>query len=330
MSQKSKLPESNRYYGWKRQQPDRRDFRFTPNPEIFAALPPAADLTAGMGSVLDQGPLGSCGPNSIDSLVMFDQQKQGMAVDSISRLFTYYTTRQLMGTTGEDSGVDNRTMLKALHQYGFCSETLWPYDPVYAEGQHQQTAFKTPPQSAYTAALPNAINNYAAVAQNLDIIRGCIASGFPFLFGFTVYESFESPQVSHTGMVPMPGSSESVLGGHDVCIVGYNDATQRLKFKNSWNGWGENNSGYGYFPYAYALDSNLSGDFWVINAIPGGGPTPPPSAKLFSLTFKRAVPKGGLVSIRSFRAPVDIPVGKYDVVPQGRAQDLTYEAEAGE
>ncbi|MBS0205140.1 MAG: C1 family peptidase [Planctomycetes bacterium] len=318
---------SNRYYGWKRQQPDRRDLRFVPAPQIMAALPPAADLTTGMGTVLDQGQLGSCGPNSIDSLVMFDQHKQGIRVESISRLFTYYTTRQLMGTTSYDSGVDNRTMLKALHQYGFCAETLWPYDPVYAEGDHQQTFATVPPQSAYAAAQPNAISNYSAVAQDLDSIRGCIASGFPFLFGFTVYESFESPQVTHTGMVPMPGGQERVLGGHDVCIVGYNDATQRLKFKNSWNGWGENNSGYGYFPYAYALDSHLSSDFWVINAIPGGVPTPPPSGKLFSLTFNRAVPKNGSVS---FRTPVDIPVGKYDVVPQQMAQDRTYSAEAEE
>jgi C1A family cysteine protease len=326
MSQKSKQPGSNRFYGWKRQQPDRRDLRFTPRAEVLKALPPAVDLTAGMGVVLDQGQLGSCGPNSIDSLVMFDQQKQGYTVASISRLFTYYTTRQLMGTTDSDSGVDNRTMLKALNQYGFCDESLWPYNiNVYTQ---------QPPQSAYQAALPNAISNYAAVAQDLDSIRGCLASGFPFLFGFTVYDSFESSAVTQTGIVPMPASSEGVLGGHDVCIVGYNDATQRFKFKNSWNGWGENNSGYGYFPYAYALDANLSGDFWVINALPDG-PTPPPpspapSGKVFSLTFSHAVPKGGLVSIKSFRAPVDIPAGKYDVYSQGTAQDRTYQAEAGE
>ena len=320
MSQKSTSSASNRYFGWKRQQPDRRDVRFVPEPHIMTALPPAADLTAGMGEVLAQGQLGSCGPNSIDSLVMFDQQKQGLRVEPISRLFTYYTTRYLMGTTPYDSGVDNRTMLKAVHKYGFCDETTWPYDiNVFTQ---------KPPQSAYTEALPNAITNYAAVAQDIDAIRGCIASGFPFLFGFTVYESFESTQVTHTGIVPLPGSNERVLGGHDVCVVGYDDSTQRLKFKNSWNGWGENNSGYGYFPYAYALDRNLSGDFWVINAIPGGAPSPPPqtlSTKLFTLTFDHAVPQNGRVACQT---PVEIPVGKYDVVPQRAVKDQLFVAKA--
>jgi len=41
---------------------------------------------------------------------------------------------------------------------------------------------------------------------------GCpsgVAAGYPFVFGFTVYESFESEQVAQTGIVPMPGSGET-------------------------------------------------------------------------------------------------------------------------
>jgi C1A family cysteine protease len=192
VSQKSKLPGSNRYYGWRRQQPDRRDLRFAASRAVMESLPPAVDLTAGMGQVLDQGQLGSCGPNSSDSLVMFDQQKQGLSVGSVSRLFIYYTARQLMDTVSQDSGVDNRTMLKALHQYGFCDETLWPYN-ISAFTQQ-------PPQSVYDAALANAISSYAVVAQDIDSIKGCIASGFPFLFGFTVLPAGTYdvvPQASH-------------------------------------------------------------------------------------------------------------------------------------
>ena len=31
--------------------------------------------------------------------------------------------------------------------------------------------------------------------------------GYPFVYGFTVYESFESKSVAKTGVVPMPASS---------------------------------------------------------------------------------------------------------------------------
>ena len=50
-------------------------------------------------------------------------------------------------------------------------------------------------------------------------MKGCLAAGYPFVFGFTVYESFESEAVAKTGKVPMPGSGEKALGGHAVFVV---------------------------------------------------------------------------------------------------------------
>lgn len=309
---KSKLPGSKRYYGWKPQAPDRRDLRFLPPRKVLEALPPRVDLTPQMGPVLDQGQLGSCGPNSVASLIMFDQAEQKMAVRCISRLLTYWFTRQLMGTQQEDSGVDNRTMLKALAQKGFTVEEMWPYDVSKFRVQ--------PPEAAISAAAGAKITHYAAVRQELDIMRGTLAARRPFLFGFTVYESFESDSVAKTGKVPLPGPGERSVGGHDVVLCGYDDVLQEFLLKNSWNGWGERDSGYGRMPYAYATDPNLSGDFWVINAIPGGGeppgpgPTPPPAPLkvVFNLAFSRSVPRGGRIV---FSAPVQIPSGQYDVVP---------------
>jgi len=39
-------------------------------------------------------------------------------------------------------------------------------------------------------------------------LKRALMSGFPFVFGFTVYESFESEEVAKTGMVPMPKEGE--------------------------------------------------------------------------------------------------------------------------
>src|SRR2546429_483816 len=68
----------------------------------------------------------------------------------------------------------------------------------------------------------------------LNQLKGCLAAGYPFVFGFTVYESFESQQVTNTGHAPMPATSEQVLGGHAVLCVGYEDAHQWFICRNSW------------------------------------------------------------------------------------------------
>jgi len=48
----------------------------------------------------------------------------------------------------------------------------------------------------------------------------------------------------------MPKQKEMVVGGHAVCIVGYDDRKKLLKFINSWGeDWGA--QGYGYLPYDY-------------------------------------------------------------------------------
>jgi C1A family cysteine protease len=94
----------------------------------------------------------------------------------------------------------------------------------------------------------------------------CLASGYPFVLGFTVYDSFESDAVAKTGVVPMPARRENVLGGHAVLAVGYDDKQSRLRMRNSWGrAWGV--KGYFTMPYAYLFDDNLSDDFWKITLV---------------------------------------------------------------
>ena len=86
------------------------------------------------------------------------------------------------------------------------------------------------------------------------------------MFGFTVYESFESAAVAKSGHVPLPASGESVVGGHAVVGVGYDDAQQRFIVRNSWGaGWGL--KGYFTLPYAYVTGTDLASDFWTIRVV---------------------------------------------------------------
>ena len=97
-------------------------------------------------------------------------------------------------------------------------------------------------------------------------MRGCLASGYPFVLGFTVYSSFESAEVARTGVLSMPGTNEDVVGGHAVLAVGYDDSTQTFLVRNSWGtSWGQ--AGYFTIPYAYLTTRGLSSDFWTIRIV---------------------------------------------------------------
>ncbi|MDH6128277.1 C1A family cysteine protease [Kitasatospora sp. GP82] len=127
-------------------------------------------------------------------------------------------------------------------------------------------AGEKPPPPCYKGALQSMATGYQRVVQELSQLKGCLAAGFPFVFGFTVYSSFESPEVAKTGEAPMPSPSDQVLGGHAVLAVGYDDSTQRFLVRNSWGpDWGLD--GYFTLPYAYLTEQGLSSDFWTIRVV---------------------------------------------------------------
>ena len=82
------------------------------------------------------------------------------------------------------------------------------------------------------------------------------------MFGFTVYDGFESAAVAQTGVVNLPGPHETPQGGHAVCCVGYDDSIKRFIVRNSWgNEWGTN--GTFTIPFEYLTNPNLAADFWT-------------------------------------------------------------------
>lgn len=274
-------------YGWQRDLPDQRDYiyrrrmpSFSTSPTVSwwqrlldwlqhkqppppvpypePVIPTSIDLRSQCPPIVDQGQLGSCTANALAGALGFLESKDGLTVKPFSRLFIYYNERVSEGSVGSDSGAEIRDGIKSLSQgyQGSCYEATWPYDISKFVVQ--------PPSAAFQEGLTHQILRYETFAtQQLADMRDCLASGYPFVFGFTVYESFESDTVASTGVVPMPASDDDTLGGHAVLAVGYDDATERFICRNSWGtGWGQ--KGYFTIPYAYLTDPDLASDFWTV------------------------------------------------------------------
>jgi len=234
------------------------------------SLPAHRDLRNWCSPVENQLNLGSCTAQAaVGALEYFEKRAFGAHLDA-SRLFVYKVTRNLLGLSG-DTGAYNRTTMAAMVLFGAPPEQYWPY--VVADFDIEPTAF------CYSFARNYQTIQYykldpPGIARNtlLDRIKIHLAYAMPVIFGFTVFSSYG--QGSDDGKIPFPGHGESVVGGHAILAVGYDNnmdivnTNSGLKkkgailFKNSWGtDWGEH--GYGWLPYDYVLNY-LAVDWWTL------------------------------------------------------------------
>lgn len=250
-----------RSFGWVPDMPDHRDFQLAVGGPLQAALPTAATVDAkALPAVWDQGPIGSCVGHACAALHEFTRRHNRGAGRDPSRLFTYYEARKATNPAwvSADTGASIRGGMKALAQAGVPTEKSWPYLPAKVTVK--------PPQVAYNEADDYQAVVYWRVPQTAEAVKASVAGGWPVVFGFTVYESFMTPTVARTGVVPYPAGGERVVGGHAVMIVGYDDARRAFRIRNSWGkGWGL--SGHCWMPYEYVLAGGLASDFWTLRTV---------------------------------------------------------------
>lgn len=246
-------------YGWLPDLPDPRDLVFALAAPVSAqALPLAVDLERLFPPCYDQAQVGSCTANALAAMVQFEQRRQKLTDFMPSRLFIYYNERVIEGTVASDSGAMLRDGIKSIASQGVCREELWPYDP--SKFTHKPAPF------CYTRATLHKALKYQAIRQDLGTLHAVLASGQPFVFGFTAFEEFEGDAIAQTGVMSMPSASSKPIGGHAVVCVGYDAAQRTFKVRNSW-GADFGDHGHFYMPEAYMLDPNLADDFWVITLL---------------------------------------------------------------
>lgn len=219
-------------------------------------------VTAGSAPSPTPGPAPSPTPSPTPS------PKPGKLID-VSRLFEYYATRKIEGTTNEDSGATIRDTAKAGAQYGIAMESSWPYDAA----KYTQE----PPAAVWTAAASHKVTSYHSIADgDILTLKSVLATGYLVEFGFNVYSYFMSQQMAAQAFLDVPKSNETLEGGHAVDLCGWDDnmvnpfnksSKGAFLVRNSWGGgWGL--SGYFWMSYDYVKSPKLCSDFWVVQSSP--------------------------------------------------------------
>jgi C1A family cysteine protease len=255
------LPLINgRRYGYKKNPIDIRDYGLGSSRPLREAEAPAMNNGQFMGPVLDQGQQGSCTAHAGVADREYLHWKQ-IAADGgtvspgteglYSPSFLYYIERQLDGTLGQgDAGSTGRTSCRALNQYGCCLRADMPYN------DSDCSTAPTAAQLADGTKWPTGQYHFLSTVSDM---KNCIASGYNFRVGFTVYESFED--IGADGIWTPNTQTEQVVGGHEVLCYGYDDTVNGGSFliRNSWAAdWGKN--GDFYMRYVDAIDPNIQLD----------------------------------------------------------------------
>ena len=222
-----------------------------------AALPSSYDNSTVYPTSGDQGGQGSCvgwaTTYALKSTVEMVGSGGGRYDDNtlFSPAFTY---NQING--GEDAGSVIGDAFMLLYEVGALPLADFPYsDRDYTT---QPTTEQLAKASQYR------IKDFYCI-EGINEIKQAIYENYGVVVGINVYDSFY--YIEDTSYVYQDYFGE-FLGGHAICLVGYDDNLQAFKFINSWgDDWML--GGYAYVSYQFAIDRTAA---YCI--VPDTGPDP--------------------------------------------------------
>lgn len=213
-------------YGYIPDQRDARDF-------ILKAAAPVAERTVmyegEMLPIRDQGQEGTCVAHAAGAVKEYYDSVQRGIKTSFSPRYLYYHCKQVDGIPNEE-GTYPRTAMQILQVYGIGLEKDWPYVA-------NQKMLPNDMKSVELHAQPQQIVSYARLYSVSDMIASLILHG-PFLIGVEVTQGFYTDECVRTGIID--ARYDKPLGGHALCVVGYDADKQMFRIRNSWGtGYGD-------------------------------------------------------------------------------------------
>jgi C1A family cysteine protease len=231
--------------------PDDRDYIY--KNDDSEVLRESVDLRAWDTIVESQGSLGSCSSNALtNAYELCVNRLYPEYFIHLSRLFIYYNTRAEYGDIEKDNGMFIRDGLKSLAKFGVCAELLWPYDVEKFNSR--------PTDECYEDAKKRIITKYEKLIS-IYYITEVLNRNKPVVFGMEIYDSFMDLNES-ISTVNIPSRKEKSLGGHAMCMVGYDLKRRLFLAKNSFGtSWGDN--GYCWIPFDYIKQEGY--DIWTFD-----------------------------------------------------------------
>jgi C1A family cysteine protease len=231
----------------------------------YSAIAPSVDLRPECPPVFNQLQTSSCEGNALAELYDFlalramrlkyptPEEFSAVTFVPASRRFIYYNTCASEGDAGKDGGVMSAADgCKMMMKVGVCDENICPFS--------EADITVVPSHAAYAEAYHHKITGYLEL-ETLADMQNCLSQGYPFACGIAVYDSFMSDAVAQSGIIPMPGPTETYQGGHEISIVGY--IGSQFILRNSWGAdWGQ--AGYAMIDFAYLTNPQLASEFLTI------------------------------------------------------------------
>ncbi len=209
-------------------------------PSYSGTLPSSVDLTNHMPAVGNQGAQSSCVGWAVGYALKTYQEsvERGWSLSDKSHVFSpSYIYNQIQ--QGECGGSLLSDAFNVLTSQGCASISTMPYS---------ESDCKAMPSAGAKQEAANYKIEYWRRVNFVDPteVKKHLAGGFPVVLGILVYENFFylGPNDVYDKKVGQK------LGGHAVCITGYDDTKSAFKIINSWGtNWGGN--GYGWIAYGF-------------------------------------------------------------------------------
>jgi hypothetical protein len=225
-------------------------------PAAAAPLPPNISHAAVMPPIRNQGGRGTCVAFAMTALHEFHRAAAG-GTDDLSEQFLYHLTKLVDGAPNV-CGTWNVKAAQILQSIGECREVIWGYNGVQPCNNNG-----VEPADARQDAANFRLDTLILPRNDVTAMKAALAGGALVAFSVPVYGSIYQAYTQQTGLINLPLPGERSIGGHAMCMIGYQDNPAApgggfFVIRNSWDiAWGQQcpyGAGNGTISYKYIAD----------------------------------------------------------------------------